>query len=54
MNIWDFVIVAAVAAVAGLALARMIRDKRAGKRACGCDCGSCAYSCGCGRRKRAE
>ena len=34
----SMVLVAAVGAIVG----KLLRDRRAGRRACGCDCGSCA------------
>ena len=48
MSILDIVLLLAVAAVVGLAVWRVVRNRKRGKSACGCDCGSC--SCGCGKR----
>ena len=48
MNALDVVLIAAIAAVAGFAVWRIVRNRRQGKSACGCDCGHC--SCGCGKR----
>ena len=49
MNALDIVLVLVIAAVVGFAAWRIVRNKRRGKSACGCDCGQCG--CGCGRRK---
>ena len=39
---------AAVLAVVAMIIVKFVKDKRAGKSSCGCDCGEC--SCGCGKR----
>ena len=52
MNTLDIVLIFAIAAVVGLAVWRLVRNKRQGKSACGCDCGSC--SCGCGKKAEAD
>ncbi|MBQ8109476.1 MAG: FeoB-associated Cys-rich membrane protein [Clostridia bacterium] len=52
MNIWDIVLVAALAAAVGLAVRKLARNRRSGKTACGCDCGSC--TCGCGGAKKKD
>ena len=44
----DIVLIVVIAAVIGLAVWRVVRNKRKGKSACGCDCGSC--NCGCGKK----
>ena len=36
-----------VLAVVILVIVKLIRDKKKGKKACGCDCGHCAASAGC-------
>ena len=36
-----------VLAVVILVIVKLIRDKKKGKIACGCDCGHCAASAGC-------
>ena len=36
-----------VLAVVILVIVKLIRDKKNGKKACGCDCGHCAASAGC-------
>ena len=38
-----------VLAVVILVIVKLIRDKKKGKKACGCDCGHCAASAGCHR-----
>jgi len=48
MNALDIILIVAIAAVAGLAVWRIVRNRRQGKSACGCDCGNC--SCGCGKK----
>ena len=37
-----------VLACVALAVRKLIRDRRAGRRACGCDCGPCAGCAACG------
>ena len=49
MNVWDIVILLGVGILVGLAVFRMVKNRREGKSSCGCDCGSC--SCTCGSRK---
>lgn len=48
MNALDIILIVAIAAVAGFAVWRIVRNKRQGKSACGCDCGHCG--CGCGKK----
>lgn len=43
---------ATVLAIIALAVVKLVKDRRAGKSSCGCDCGSCA--CGCHAKKRGE
>lgn len=45
MNIWDVVVFAAVAGVVGLAVWRMVRNRKKGKGGCSCGCGSCTQNC---------
>lgn len=47
MNAIDIVLVAAIALATVLAAARLIRNRRKGKCACGCE--NCA--CGCDKKK---
>lgn len=44
----NIVVLAVVVLVVGLVIRSMIRDKKAGKSACGGNCGSCAGCAGCG------
>ena len=46
MNALDIMLILAIAGVAGFAVWRIVRNRRQGKSACGCDCAHC--SCGCG------
>ena len=48
MNTLDIILIVVIAAVAGLAVWRIMRNRRQGKSPCGCDCGHC--SCGCGKK----
>ena len=48
MNTLDIIRIVAIAAVVGLAIRRLARNRRQGKSACGCDCGHCG--CGCGKK----
>ena len=41
-NLANIVIIVVLAFVVGLAVRSMIRNKKAGKSSCGCDCASCA------------
>ena len=45
MNAWDWILIAALLAAVGLAAWKLIRDKKRGKSACGCDCGHCGMKC---------
>ena len=46
MNTLDVLIIALVAVAVALAAGKVVRDKKRGKSACGCDCGHCAMKCG--------
>ena len=48
MNALDIILIVGIAAVAALAVWRIVRNRRQGKSSCGCDCGHC--SCGCGKK----
>ena len=37
----DIVIIAVLTAAVGLIVRSMVKDKKAGKSSCGCDCGNC-------------
>ena len=41
----NFVACGAVALLAGLAIRQMVKDKKAGKGSCGCDCSKCHNAC---------
>ena len=45
-NLGTIVVSAALILIVALVIRKLIKDKKAGKHACGCDCGSCG--CGCG------
>ena len=47
LNIWDIVILIVVAAVVGLAVFRIVSDRRKGKSCCGCgaDSKACTGNC---------
>jgi hypothetical protein len=47
-NLINIVLVVALAAIAGLVIRGLIRDRKAGKSSCGCDCASCGACCRCG------
>jgi len=40
----DIVLTLAVALVVILVIVKMIKDKKAGRSSCGCNCGSCAMA----------
>ncbi len=42
VNLPTLVILIVLAAVVGLVIFKLIRDKKKGKHSCGCDCGSCS------------
>ena len=44
-NLVNLVIVAVLALIVGFAIRSMIRDRKAGKSSCGCDCASCGAGC---------
>lgn len=48
-NLANLVVLALLAVVVVLVIRSMIRNRKAGKSACGCDCGSCPSACTCGR-----
>jgi len=43
-NIANIVVIAVVLAIAGIAVTVMIKDKKAGKSSCGCNCSNCAMA----------
>ena len=45
MNLVDILLGIAIVAAAGLAVWRMISNRKKGKSSCGCDCGCCGQSC---------
>lgn len=45
MNLSDILVIAALAIALGLAIRGIARNRRQGKRSCGCDCGSCMAKC---------
>ena len=48
LNKWRTLLAAVIVlAVVILDILKLIRDKKKGKKACGCDCGHCAASAGC-------
>ena len=44
MNLWDILLVAAIAAAAGLAVRRIAASRKKG--GCGCGCEGCTRTCG--------
>ena len=47
MNWINIILVAGLVLAVALIVAGRIRQKRAGKLPCGCDCGSCPHCAGC-------
>ncbi len=41
----DFIVIAVLAAIVGIILYGMIKDRKSGKSACGCDCSKCGKCC---------
>ena len=54
-NLINIALIALVALVVGLVIRSMVRDRRAGKHACGGNCAACSGSCaacgGCARKR---
>ncbi len=48
----DIAVIAVLLAVAALAVRTMIRNKKAGKSSCGCDCASCGACGSCAAKKK--
>ena len=48
-NLINLALIAALALIVGLVVRGMIRDRRAGKSACGGSCASCGACSACGR-----
>ena len=46
-NLVNIALVAVLVLIVGLLLCGMIRDKKAGKSSCGCNCASCGACSGC-------
>ena len=46
VHIIDVILVLAIVLTVVLIVRGMIRNKKAGKSSCGCDCGSCGCNCG--------
>ncbi|MBR4542660.1 MAG: FeoB-associated Cys-rich membrane protein [Lachnospiraceae bacterium] len=42
MNHWDIILIIAIVHAVALAVIKIIKNKKAGKSSCGCDCSSCA------------
>ena len=40
-NVGSFAVLAIILVVIGLVVFKLIRDKKRGKKSCGCGCGSC-------------
>ncbi|MBR5539129.1 MAG: FeoB-associated Cys-rich membrane protein [Clostridia bacterium] len=51
-NAATIIVAAIVAAVVGLIVAKMIRDKKTGKTSCSCGCGGCPMSESCHSAKK--
>ena len=48
-NLANIAVVAVLVLIVGLALRRMLWNKKAGKSSCGCDCASCPSCASCSR-----
>ena len=51
-NLANIVVSAILLAAAALAVRTMIRNKKAGKSSCGCDCASCGACGSCAAKKK--
>ena len=47
MNLGTLIVTLALAAIVGLIVFRLIRDKKRGKSSCGCGCADCPMSGSC-------
>jgi hypothetical protein len=45
MNALDIILIAAVAGIVALTVAKLVRDKKRGKGTCGCGCANCPTKC---------
>lgn len=52
MSLGDFIVIAIVAAVVAFVIVKMIKDKKAGKSSCSCNCGCCPNSALCHSQKK--
>ena len=48
-NLINIVLIAVIAAAVILMIRGMVRDRKAGKRSCGCNCASCGACSGCSK-----
>ena len=46
-NLPTIIALVVLAGLVTLVIIKLVRDKKKGKNACGCDCGSCPHSCMC-------
>ena len=53
-NMANILIIAAVLGIVTLAIISMIRDKKAGKSSCGCNCSNCALADKCHSIQKAK
>jgi hypothetical protein len=43
------IVLAILVGAVALIIRKMIKDKKAGKSSCGCDCSTCGGACGCNK-----
>ena len=48
----NIIVIAGLVLITGLIVFRMVRNKKAGKQSCGCDCGACAACGACEKARR--
>ena len=48
----NIIVIAGLVLITGLIVFRMVRNKKAGKHSCGCDCGACAACGACKKARR--
>ena len=48
----NIVVIAGLVLFAGAIVFGMIRNRKAGKRACGCDCAACGACCACEKARK--
>ncbi len=43
----DIIVISVLCLIVGAIIYKMVKDKKSGKTACGCDCSKCSKCCSC-------